>query len=383
MIVLFWWSLFLLGFTYVGYPLCMALRARLHARPLHAGAACAQRVEVLLVVHDGARWLQAKLDNLLTLAWPAPPVCVHVALDGCNDASEEIAMATAARDPRVRVHAFPRRRGKSACIGDVLPCLDAPLVLFTDVRQRIDPDAVHKLAQALADPTVGAAGGELQVLDARGFVAGVDAYWRFEKWLRNCESRSGSVVGLSGALYMARREALPAVPAGVVLDDMWIPLHVAARGWRVVSVPGALAYDVAADSAPREDARKLRTLAGNVQLLRLWPRLAMPGGHPLWARLWGHKWLRLLAPWLLLLALAANLMLWNTHPFYELTLVAQASGYLMAALGALLPRSLRFAPIRLANAFVRLNLSAARAPFAQTRDGGHLWAVTRIQEGGK
>lgn len=376
MTVLFWTALTLIGFAYVGYPLVMAIRARLYPLPVRSGPVT-PGIDVLLIVHNGAPWILAKQASLLAQDYPAELLRINIVCDGCDDNTEALLRANA--DPRVRVFAFTERRGKSACIGHVLPSLDRELVLFTDVRQRLDEGAARALAGAFADPTIGAASGELMLEDAAGFGKGIDAYWRYEKLIRRLESASGSLVGATGALYAARRSALPQVPPGVVLDDMWIPLRVAETGLRVIFVPTALAFDRASSDAHAEQSRKRRTLAGNFQLLHRWPQLAIPGAHPLAWRLWGHKWLRLLAPWLLLLVLLCNVALAATNPLYPILLLAQACGYLLVILGWALPATLRLAPVRLASAFFSLNLSAARAlvDYLGNREV-HLWQVTRL-----
>lgn len=376
MIVVFWTALALVGLAYVGYPAVMAIRARWHPLPVRS-AAVTPSMDVLMIVHNGAPWIAAKQANLLALDYPPEALRINIVCDGCDDNTETLLRETA--DPRVRVFAFAERRGKSACIGHVLPALDRDLVLFTDVRQRLDHGAARALASAFADPSIGAASGELILEGAAGFGKGIDAYWRYEKLIRRLESASGSLVGATGALYAARRSALPQVPPGLVLDDMWIPLHIAASGLRVIFVPAALAFDHASTDARAEQRRKRRTLAGNFQLLHLWPRLALPGAHPLTWRLWGHKWLRLLAPWLLLLVLLCNVALAATDPLYAVLLLAQLAAYLLVILGWMLPATLRLAPVRLASAFFSLNVSAARAlvDYLGNREV-HLWQVTPL-----
>ena len=266
----------------------------------------------------------------------------------------------------------------------VLGSLDREVLLFTDARQLLDPGAARALVAVLADPTVGAASGELVLHPNNDFGRGIDAYWRYEKMIRRFESQSGSLVGVTGALYAVRRETLPEVPPGLVLDDMWIPLTVASWGYRVVFVPTAIAYDLAATRAEEEQRRKRRTLAGNFQLLRRWPDLALPGAHPLAWRLWGHKWLRLFGPWLLLTAFVSSAVLATTGPVHALVFALQAFAYALVALGHWFPALLAWKPIRLCTAFFTLNLSAALALFDFLRDpAAHLWQTTRVEETAK
>lgn len=374
--IAFWLILVTIGYGYVGYPMWMAAAARFRPRPLLPDKWQTPDVDVLLVVHDAEAEIARKIDNLLALDYPHTQLRVNVVCDGCSDAT--VSIASQHPSPRVRVFAHAARRGKSACIGATLPLLDADIILFTDVRQRIDPGAVLALTAVFADPGVGAASGELVLESDNGYGKGINDYWRYEKMLRRLESRSGSLIGATGALYAARRSAISHVPDGIILDDMWVPLSVAAAGFRIVVVPQAIAFDRAPSDPALEERRKRRTLAGNYQLLHRWPALALPGAHPLALRLWGHKWLRLCTPWLLACVLGINVLLAVGSTLYTTLLALQLSGYATAVLGRLLPRSLALRPIRLATTFLSLNLSAALALVNYlTKRDIHLWSAAR------
>jgi len=58
------------------------------------------------------------------------------------------------------------------------------------------------------------------------------------------------------------------------------PLRAVLAGYRVVFSDRAYAFDCAAADADTEHGRKVRTLAGNVQILWQEPRLLVPGVNP-------------------------------------------------------------------------------------------------------
>ncbi|MGV8940228.1 MAG: glycosyltransferase family 2 protein [Lysobacter sp.] len=380
MTVVLWSCLAVLAFTYFGYPMVLVVMAA-GRKPPACTAASTVPVDVLLVVHDGAAQLTRKLDNLVALDYPFEQLRINVVCDGCTDATEEIARNHPS--PRIRVFAFPERAGKSACIGRVLPRLDAEVVMFTDVRQSLASNALSALVAALVEPGVGAASGELVIVHPEGFARGVDAYWRYEKQIRRLESATGSMVGATGALYAARRSAIHEVPAGLILDDMWIPLQIAAQGYRVVFVPDAVAYDHGSPDVATEETRKRRTLAGNYQLIHRWPALALPWGHPLAWRLWGHKWLRLIAPWMLLFALAScTVLAFRGDAFYQWLLALQLAAYATALVGRAFPPVARaLMPARMAAAFLSLNTSAVLALSDYLRHpNAHLWQTTHYPD---
>src|SRR5581483_9176720 len=67
---LFFVSAIFAAYTLAGYPLLLALRARLRTRPVKKQF-FPRSVTVLMPVRNGERWLGAKLDSLLALNYPA------------------------------------------------------------------------------------------------------------------------------------------------------------------------------------------------------------------------------------------------------------------------------------------------------------------------
>lgn len=370
--VTFWGCALLLAHIFVGYPLWIWMLARLRPRPVDRLAAVPS-VTVVMAAHDAAMQILDKLASLVVLDYPPDRLDIIVACDGCRD--DTATLCRQFGDPRVRVLEFASRRGKAACLNDAVAQACGDLLLMTDVRQSLDPAALRALVANLGDPAVGAVSGELRLLDTQtGFAGGVDAYWRYEKLIRFCESRSGSTIGVTGALYALRRELFEPLPAGTVLDDVLIPMRVAAQGSRVVFEPRALAWDRASQEPAEERQRKIRTLAGNYQLIQLAPWLLSPWRNPLWFRFVSHKLLRLLAPWLLVLLIIAAVVLVHHHPIYVLTLLACVACGGLVALGRLLPAFARTRPVRVATGFCYLNLFAAQALLAFARNRRlHLW----------
>ncbi|WP_222564842.1 glycosyltransferase family 2 protein [Novilysobacter antarcticus] len=372
MSVVFWGCAALVAFTYAGYPVWVRVWATLRPKPV-ARADVTPTVTAILCVHDGEARVGAKLHNLLAMAYPAALLDVVVACDGCTDNSAEACRTVGS--PRVRVLEFDQRRGKAACLNDAVSVATGDILLMVDVRQRIEEEALGALVACLADPAVGAVGGELRFEHPdTGFAASVDAYWRYEKAIRQAESRSGSVVGVSGALYAVRRELFRPIPEGTVLDDVLVPMQVVRAHRRVVFEPGARAWDHASASAGDERVRKVRTLAGNLQLVQLAPWLVNPLQNPIWFRFLCHKLLRLVAPWAMVLMLLAACLLASKHPFYLACLVAAGLVIVVVAVAPALPRLAAWWPVRMLVAFVHMNLYSAQATVAFVRRRTlHLW----------
>jgi cellulose synthase/poly-beta-1,6-N-acetylglucosamine synthase-like glycosyltransferase len=361
-----WTSAALLVHVFAGYPLLMWLQARMRPRPV-AKRDTLPTVSIVLAVHDGERHIRAKLANLRQLDYPAALIDIVLVCDGCRDAT--VALARRSTDPRLTVLDHPNRRGKAACLNDAVALTRGEVILFTDVRQRLSPVALKELVANLGDPDVGAGTGELHLeIERTGFAQGVDFYWRYEKGIRHAESLSGSTIGVTGAIYAMRRALFAPLPPGTVLDDVLVPMRVAAQGKRVVFEPKAMAWDQPSQMPADERRRKIRTLAGNYQLIQVAPWLLLPWCNPLWFRFVSHKLLRLLAPWLIVALTASSGLLVTRHPMYAIAFGGLVGGLLLVAVARLQPPLGRLLPLRIAVAFFYLNLFAAQALVAFARN---------------
>lgn len=127
----------------------------------------------------------------------------------------------------------------------------------------------------------------------------MDGYWRLERQLRLAEGTLASSIGVTGAFYAIRRPLWHTLPEDLLLDDLYVPMHAVLAGHRVVVDPEAIAFETRSSSPELEYRRKARTLAGNIQLLRLLPDVINPARNPVWLQFVFHKLLRLLTPFLL------------------------------------------------------------------------------------
>ena len=306
--IVFWLSLGLIVYCYLGYPLLMALSALVRTVPVRKGD-IRPTVSVVLSVWNEADVIETKIRNLLALDYPAEKIEILIGSDHSDDGTDDIIRGFP--DARVRFVAAPQRRGKTLMLNDLVAQAQNEIVVFTDARQVLDKDAVRQLVNNFADPCVGCVSGELVFFQSQGSATGrgVSLYWRYEKFIRACESRIHSMLGATGAIYAIRRELFTPLPAPVVLDDMFIPFQIIRKKFRAVFDGTAKAYDYAAEEPREEYRRKVRTLYGNYQIFALLPWMFNPFQSPVAWQLFSHKLLRLLAPFLLLAVLVSNFYL--------------------------------------------------------------------------
>jgi hypothetical protein len=135
-----------------------------------------------------------------------------------------------------------------------------------------------------------------------------------------------------------RRSLWKPLPADTLLDDVLAPMRCVLAGYRVVFNPAARAFDRTSADARAEGRRKLRTLAGNYQILWLEPRLLLPWRNRVWLQYVSHKIGRLIVPYALLTLFAASVALAAGSIVYTAALAAQCLFYLLAGYGAWLDR---------------------------------------------
>lgn len=170
-----------------------------------------------------------------------------------------------------------------------------------------------------------------------GVSKGMDAYWRYEKFLRKHESVSGSMLGATGAIYAIRHRLYSELPMDVLVDDMYIPLAIVRKGYRAVFDPEAKAYDLPSQKGREELKRKVRTLAGNYQIFRSFPDLFVPLKSPVAWQFFSHKFLRLMVPYLLVILFLLNAAMLG-HFFYGMLFILQIAFYALAGTEWLLAR---------------------------------------------
>ena len=122
-----------------------------------------------------------------------------------TDRTDELVEELAAREPRVRLLRC-ERGGKVAAQNRAVRETSAEILAFTDAATEWAPDALRKLVRSFADPQVAHVTGGHVYRDGDG-ANREGTYWKNEHWLRQNESRLGSIhSGGFDPIYAVRRE---------------------------------------------------------------------------------------------------------------------------------------------------------------------------------
>jgi cellulose synthase/poly-beta-1,6-N-acetylglucosamine synthase-like glycosyltransferase len=354
-----WTSLALVAYAYVGYPLLIWGCARLFGRRRRMPAAAdgeLPSVTLLIAAHNEERWIGQRLENALSQDYPPDMLDVLVASDGSRDGTVAIAAAFAGRG--VRVLDLRENRGKATALNTGIQEARHPLVVFSDANTFFDPGAIRRLAGWFADPAIGTVCGRLVLTDPRKGRNVDSLYWKYETFLKKCESRLGALLGANGAIYALRKDDYVPIPPDTLVDDFVIPLVSKMKtGKAVIYDEEAVAWEECPPGIGDEFRRRSRIGAGGFQaLLRLFPLLSPARGWVAFSYL-SHKILRWLSPFLLVLAFAANLLCLPSL-FYVGMQAAQVAFYVVSIVGPFLPgRGLVSRFVRLPAMFTSMNLA--------------------------
>lgn len=332
----FWLSAAAIIHHHVAYPLSLFAAGR---RATRAGRESADTPFVTIIVpaYNEERLIAAKIRNLADIDWPRERLAIRICSDGSGDAT--VARAVEAAAPLratgvdIDVVAHKANRGKVATINEAISAARPGLVALTDASAVVAPDAIRRLAAHFADNRVGVAGGVYDCAD-NGSV-GERRYWSMQNRLRLGEAALDSPLGMSGALYMFRRDSWSPLETDTINDDFVLPMRIVAAGARAVLDPSVIVRETERTRPGQEFARRKRIGAGNMQqAIRLW-RLADPRRPGLAYAFLSGKALRAIMPFLLALFAVAATALAGRSPahlaIFALTLAGLLTG--LAGLG--------------------------------------------------
>jgi len=354
----FWISIILMIYIFAGYPLLLVIWKIIFSKKYEAilstDESTLPNVDVILIVRNVESIIKVKIDSLLSLDYPKEKLKIIIISDNSTD--DTVSIINQLNNDSILCIDNENKSSKSAGINQAIALSDAEVLLLTDARQKHEPSSLKYLVAHFSDSSIGAVSGELILIDpdTNEFSKGMDAYWRYEKFIRGLESDIDSVAGVTGAIYAMRRKCYQSIPAETLLDDVLIPMNLIMNSKKVKFESKAIAYDVPSDDLSREKIRKTRTLAGNWQLLELNPSLLNPFKNPIWFQFISHKILRLITPMLLVLILVSNFYILSNGIVYVLIFSGQIVAYGLVLASTFYPVLKNFKPLKIWRSFLVL-----------------------------
>jgi cellulose synthase/poly-beta-1,6-N-acetylglucosamine synthase-like glycosyltransferase len=330
--ILFWISISLIIYTYVGYPL-VTLIYSLFVKNLVNKQDIEPKVTFLITAYNEEKNVRQKLENTISLDYPKEKLEVMVASDGSTDKTDEIVKEFS--DRGVILHRVEGRLGKTATQNSAVKISRGEIIVFSDAASMYDPGAIHALVKNYADPKVGAVSGMYNYLDENASSAGLGKilFWKLENFIKSRQTRIKTITGCCGCIYSVRKDLYSDLPPHII-SDLVEPLTILKKGYRIVFEPSALALEETAGDTEEEFKMRIRVIVRGMNGMLFVRSLFNPFKYPFVSfQLISHKLLRWMVPIFAIFALISNAFLITTSPFYTILFFGQLIFYALAVIG--------------------------------------------------
>ncbi|MGL1889136.1 MAG: glycosyltransferase family 2 protein [Reichenbachiella sp.] len=336
---LFWASIGLILYTYVGYGIVLYFLVKTRGSKINPIVFQEDKSELPALTHIIAAfneedYIEEKIENALALDYPPEKNIVWVVTDGSDDSTPDLVK----RFENVRLFHQDERMGKINAVNRVMPLVKTPVVVYSDANTILNQESLKNITRHYKDENVGCVSGEKRVRQEgsdEASSAGEGMYWKYESFLKKFDYHLYSVVGAAGELFSIRTSLFEEINRDTLIEDFFLSLSIAQKGYKIAYEPEAYALENSSDSVKEESKRKIRIAAGGHQAIsRLLPLLNIFKYGWLSFQYISHRVLRwTVTPLALLVALVSNILLFNTHVIYQALLIAQIGFYALSYLG--------------------------------------------------
>ncbi len=340
MITIFWISIFLIAYTFIGYGFflfALVSVKRIFKKPFTFKTdQPLPTVSVLIAAYNEEDIILEKLANTLDLNYPKNKIQVIFITDGSTDSTAE----KLAKHPEITLLHQEKRAGKMAAIERAIPFITGEITVFTDANTFLNKNAILELVKHYQNPKVGAVAGEKRIIigdTADASSAGEGFYWKYESKLKKWDYELYSNVGAAGELFSIRTALYHPVEADTIIDDHMIAMRIAEKGYLIGYEPKAYAIETASVNIKEELKRKIRIAAGGIQSVLRLKKAANPFLNPVFTFQYiSHRVLRwTITPFLLILVFILNAVIVATTNLvlYRVIFALQIMFYVLSLVG--------------------------------------------------
>jgi cellulose synthase/poly-beta-1,6-N-acetylglucosamine synthase-like glycosyltransferase len=360
---IFWSAIIFVFYSYLGYPVLLIVLGFLRNRSVKKGD-ITPNVSLIITAYNEEKRIREKIENALQQDYPRGRLEILVASDCSEDRTDEIVRSLGSKG--VQLVRAERRGGKEAAQKLAVNAATGEVLVFSDVATILPPNAITNIVKNFYDPTVGCVSSVDRVLDSGSATGGEGIYVKYEMLLRNLETRVGTLVGLSGSFFAARREVCQNWQSELQSDFNTL-LNAVHLGLRGVSDPESVGYYKNIADETREYERKVRTVLRGISVFMKGLPMLNPFRYGIFSwQLLSHKLCRWLVSIALIFAFVSNAFLIHRSSFYLSVFVLQLAFYALALGGVRINPSSRNI-LKIPSFFVLVNLSILTAWFRYLR----------------
>jgi cellulose synthase/poly-beta-1,6-N-acetylglucosamine synthase-like glycosyltransferase len=272
--LIFWISLLVLFYSYLGYGLLLLVLRFFAAKEAVTDDGQYPALTIVVPAYNEELVIDQKIQNCLSLDYPSDRLSLLFITDGSSDhTTQKVATCSAIR----HLH-LPKRSGKTAALNRAMQYVSTPMVVFTDANALLHPASLKKMVRHYRQMDVGGVSGEKRILstDDTAVSIGEQIYWRYESLLKKADASFYTVVGAAGELFSIRTALFEPLDETIILDDFVLSAKICLKGYRIAYEEEALATEAPSQNIEEEQKRKVRISAGCFQALILLKELLNP-----------------------------------------------------------------------------------------------------------
>jgi cellulose synthase/poly-beta-1,6-N-acetylglucosamine synthase-like glycosyltransferase len=312
--IIFWFSLFLVFWTYFGYLLTLKTISISRRKKVRKGADFPD-VSLIVTAFNEESNIRQKIENCFSLAYPREKLEIIVVSDGSTDGTNDIVRSFS--DRGIILLAQPERQGKHFGQGHGIKTAKNEILVFSDATTYLRSDAIENIVKNFADPEIGCVSGQDEIRSSGSASQGEGFYVKYEMKLRTLESRANSLVGVSGSFFAVRKH-LCREWIGNLSSDFYLPIITYMNGYRTVLENAAIGYYEILDDPGHEFVRKVRTIVHGMEVLSRFKDILNPLKYGFFSlQMISHKLSRWLVPLYLVFLFWANLLLMDSAVIFR------------------------------------------------------------------
>jgi len=326
----------------------------------HTESNYSPKVSIIISVFNEEKVIEKTIRNFLHSDYDLSKIEFIIGSDSSIDSTNEIISELQKEIPSIKFFPFPKRRGKSCVLNDLVNEASSEILIFSDANTIYHRDAIKNLVKYYVDPIVGGVSGKLNLIEFEEFIHSGSQeikYWNFETWLKEKEGKIGKLIGANGGIYSLRKKYFVQIPTEYpIVDDFYLSLKVLEQNRDFLYIKDAEAEELTAPNLMAEFKRKIRGNANILSTIKTIKKLLNPSFGVISYSLWSHKLIRWFTPIILILIFIINLFLYQTGEFFQYFLIIQLLLYFLGLLGYILNKlNFRVQPLLLIFYFLMTN----------------------------
>ncbi|MFR3559783.1 MAG: glycosyltransferase family 2 protein [Paraclostridium sordellii] len=260
--ILFFISLFLIFYAFIGYPISLIILNKIgKGKNLKINDNYEPRVSIIIPAHNEEHVIEKKLNNLVCLDYPSSKLEIIVASDNSCDNTEYIVKNFIEKnyDKNIALHRVKERMGKTNAQNEAVDISNGEILIFSDANSILDKRAIKELVKSMSDKDVVYVSGKLVYINKTisNSTRSESRYWSYDLFMREIESKFGSITAGNGAIYAIRKSNYIYFDP-IKCHDSAMPIESVLMNKRAIYNDKAIAYEKAGENSRDEFKRKVR-----------------------------------------------------------------------------------------------------------------------------